>query len=79
MASTTTGTEKVPSAIPSTSSSASALGSARETVVKERARNPMMVATEFNEAVRTSLRDQPMTTLAAAVGIGFVLGAIWKT
>ena len=77
MASTTTGTEKVPSAIPSTSSSASALGTARETA-GEGGRNPKMMASEFHAAVRTSLNDQPMTTIAAVVGIGFVLGAIWK-
>ncbi len=31
------------------------------------------------QAVDTSLRDHPMTTLAAAAVIGFVLGAIWKS
>ena len=88
MASTSTGTEKVPSSIPSTSSSASALGTARETSGKaartgdrnrEATEGPMMVASEFNMAFRKSLKDQPMATLAVAVGLGFILGAIWKT
>jgi ElaB/YqjD/DUF883 family membrane-anchored ribosome-binding protein len=33
---------------------------------------------EFKPFVEKSLREQPMTTLAAAALIGFVLGALWK-
>jgi ElaB/YqjD/DUF883 family membrane-anchored ribosome-binding protein len=37
------------------------------------------VADNFKDALNTSLRDQPMATLAAAAIVGFVLGAIWKS
>jgi ElaB/YqjD/DUF883 family membrane-anchored ribosome-binding protein len=37
------------------------------------------VAGNFKGALDTSLRDQPMATLAAAAIVGFVLGAIWKS
>jgi ElaB/YqjD/DUF883 family membrane-anchored ribosome-binding protein len=33
---------------------------------------------DFKPFVEQSLKDQPMSTLAAAAAIGFVLGAIWK-
>jgi ElaB/YqjD/DUF883 family membrane-anchored ribosome-binding protein len=35
-------------------------------------------AKEFKPFVEKSLKDQPMTTLAGAAVIGFVLGALWK-
>jgi ElaB/YqjD/DUF883 family membrane-anchored ribosome-binding protein len=37
------------------------------------------VADNFKDALNTSLRDQPMATLAAAAIVGFVLGALWKS
>ena len=37
------------------------------------------VAGNFKGALDTSVRDQPMATLAAAAIAGFVLGAIWKS
>ena len=37
------------------------------------------VADNFSTALDTSLRDQPMATLAVAAGLGFVLGALWKS
>lgn len=33
---------------------------------------------DFKPFVEKSLKDQPMTTLAAAAAIGFALGALWK-
>jgi ElaB/YqjD/DUF883 family membrane-anchored ribosome-binding protein len=33
---------------------------------------------EFKPFVEKSLKEQPMTTLAGAALIGFVLGALWK-
>lgn len=33
---------------------------------------------EFKPFVEKALKDQPMTTLAAAAAIGFALGALWK-
>lgn len=33
---------------------------------------------EFKPFVEKSMREQPMTTLAGAAAIGFVLGALWK-
>lgn len=41
--------------------------------------NVQEVAGNFKHAVDTSVRDQPMATLAAAAVIGFILGAIWKS
>lgn len=36
------------------------------------------VAHNFGNALDDSLQKQPMTTLAMAVGVGFILGALWK-
>jgi ElaB/YqjD/DUF883 family membrane-anchored ribosome-binding protein len=35
-------------------------------------------AKQVRPFVEKSLKEQPMTTLAAAAAIGFVLGALWK-
>jgi hypothetical protein len=32
----------------------------------------------FTEAINKSLKNQPMTTLAMAAGMGLVLGALWN-
>lgn len=37
------------------------------------------VAQNFKTAVDKSVKDQPLTTLAVAAGIGFVIGALWKS
>ena len=37
------------------------------------------VAGNVKSAVDKSLRDQPMATLAVAAGLGFVIGALWKS
>lgn len=37
------------------------------------------VAGNMKTAVDKSLSDQPMTTLAIAAALGFVLGAVWKS
>ena len=37
------------------------------------------VAGNARHAVDTSLRQQPLATLAVAAAFGFVLGAIWKS
>jgi len=36
------------------------------------------LASQFRPAVERSLKDQPMTTLAGAAVVGFLLGALWK-
>ena len=36
------------------------------------------LAQNFRPYVEKSIKEQPMTTLAAAAAIAFVLGAIWK-
>lgn len=41
--------------------------------------NMKVVANNLDRAVRRSIQDQPMTTLAMAAALGFVLGAIWKS
>jgi ElaB/YqjD/DUF883 family membrane-anchored ribosome-binding protein len=35
-------------------------------------------ARQFKPFVEKSLKEQPMTTLAGAAAIGFLLGALWK-
>ena len=37
------------------------------------------VGDNIQKAIDRSLKDQPMTTLALAVAMGFVVGAIWKS
>lgn len=37
------------------------------------------VAHNFKTAVDKSVKDQPLTTLAVAAGVGFVIGALWKS
>jgi ElaB/YqjD/DUF883 family membrane-anchored ribosome-binding protein len=37
------------------------------------------VAGNFKAAVDKSVREQPMATLAVAAGLGFMLGALWKS
>lgn len=37
------------------------------------------VAHNFKSAVDKSVKDQPLTTLAVAAGLGFVIGALWKS
>jgi ElaB/YqjD/DUF883 family membrane-anchored ribosome-binding protein len=36
------------------------------------------VGENMRDAIDKSLTEQPYTTLLMAVGVGFVLGAIWK-
>lgn len=38
-----------------------------------------VVAENFKTAIDKSVKDQPLTTLAVAAGIGFVIGALWKS
>jgi len=37
------------------------------------------VSGNMKRALDTSLKDQPMVTLAMAAVVGFVIGAIWKS
>lgn len=37
------------------------------------------VSVNMKRALDTSLKDQPMATLAIAAVVGFVIGAIWKS
>ena len=46
---------------------------------REVGENVQQVAGNLKSAVDTSVRDQPMATLAVAAALGFVLGAIWKS
>jgi ElaB/YqjD/DUF883 family membrane-anchored ribosome-binding protein len=41
--------------------------------------NVQVVADNLRSAVDSSVKNQPMTTLAIAAAVGFVLGALWKT
>ncbi|MEZ5923277.1 MAG: hypothetical protein R3D57_02735 [Hyphomicrobiaceae bacterium] len=46
---------------------------------REAQHNVEKVAGNIRSAVDTSVKEQPMTTLAVAAVLGFVLGAIWKS
>lgn len=46
---------------------------------KEVGEDVQRVAGNLKSAVDTSVKDQPMATLAAAAVMGFVLGALWKS
>ncbi|WP_333793827.1 DUF883 family protein [Hyphomicrobium sp.] len=37
------------------------------------------VADNLKTAVDKSVKDQPLTTLAVAAGIGFIIGALWRS
>lgn len=37
------------------------------------------VGGNIKNAIDQSVRDQPLTTLAMAVALGFVVGALWKS
>ena len=45
---------------------------------KQMAREMGDMATQFRPAMERSLKEQPMTTLAGAAVVGFLLGALWK-
>jgi ElaB/YqjD/DUF883 family membrane-anchored ribosome-binding protein len=36
------------------------------------------VSDRFGEAIETSLREHPLTTVALAVGLGFLFGTAWR-
>lgn len=46
---------------------------------KEVGQDVQRVAGNLKSAVDTSVKDQPMATLAVAAMMGFVLGALWKS
>jgi ElaB/YqjD/DUF883 family membrane-anchored ribosome-binding protein len=46
---------------------------------REASRSVREVTDNFSTALDRSLDRQPMTTVALAVAVGFVLGALWKT
>jgi ElaB/YqjD/DUF883 family membrane-anchored ribosome-binding protein len=45
---------------------------------RDASRSVREVTDNFGSALDRSLERQPMTTLALAVAMGFVLGALWK-
>jgi ElaB/YqjD/DUF883 family membrane-anchored ribosome-binding protein len=45
---------------------------------REYAEKAQDAARQFKPFVEKSMKDQPMSTLAAAAVIGFALGALWK-
>lgn len=38
-----------------------------------------VVADNFKTAIDKSVKEQPLTTLVIAAGVGFVIGALWKS
>lgn len=46
---------------------------------REVGQDVQQVAGNIKTAVDTSVKDQPMATLAVAAAFGFVLGALWKS
>ncbi len=45
---------------------------------REASRSMREVTDNFGTALDRSLERQPLTTLAMAVAVGFVMGALWK-
>ena len=41
--------------------------------------NVQAVANNMKDALEKSMREKPLTTLAMAAAVAFVLGAIWKS
>jgi ElaB/YqjD/DUF883 family membrane-anchored ribosome-binding protein len=64
-------TDRVATQVESTVSDIAARG-------REASRSVRDVADNFGTALDRSLERQPMTTVAMAVAVGFVLGALWK-
>ncbi len=46
---------------------------------REAGENVQAVVSNVKSAVEKSLKEQPLTTLAIAAAMAFVLGAIWKS
>lgn len=46
---------------------------------RQAAEQVQVVADNFKTALDKSVKDQPLTTLAVAAGLGFVIGALWKS
>ncbi len=46
---------------------------------KQAADTAQMLALEAKKVIRTSVTNEPMMTLLVAVGLGFVVGALWKS
>lgn len=46
---------------------------------REVSENMGEVAHNFRSAFEKSMREQPVTTLAMAAGVAFILGALWKS
>lgn len=46
---------------------------------REASEQVQQVAGNFRSAFEKSMRDQPITTLAMAAGVAFILGALWKS
>lgn len=46
--------------------------------VREYGERAQDAARQFKPLVEKSLKERPMTTLAGAAAIGFILGALWK-
>ncbi len=46
---------------------------------REASENVQLVAENFRTAFNKSMRDQPLTTLAMAAAVAFILGALWKS
>lgn len=46
--------------------------------VREYGEKAQEAVQNFKPFVKQSLKDQPMSTLAAAAAVGFMLGALWK-
>jgi len=46
---------------------------------REVSENVQAVANNMKDALEKSMREKPLTTLAMAAAVAFVLGAIWKS
>jgi ElaB/YqjD/DUF883 family membrane-anchored ribosome-binding protein len=58
--------------------SAQEMGDKVATQAREYGEKAQEAAKQFKPFVEKSLKEQPMTTLAGAAVIGFLLGSLWK-
>jgi ElaB/YqjD/DUF883 family membrane-anchored ribosome-binding protein len=67
------------SSSPSASSTMDNVSERAQTMANDAREQITAVGGNVKKAVDRSIQDQPMTTLLVAVGLGFVIGALWKS
>lgn len=72
-------TERTASAVKDLAGQAQGAGTSMTAQGREASEGIQEVVGNIKGAIDKSVIDQPMATLAIAAGVGFVLGALWKS